>query len=420
MNEKVLVIATEAGLAENHIQQLHEIYTDDTVRYLREDTFVDHYSQYVINRLDPKRMTFVGDADKEHFGDPSQAKFTGKQLADYLIDTCRLPKSVEVIDFIGLQTGFIEKGESFVREFAKQLASRGYSHVEVKAFTNLSAPHLGETLVSVDTVARKYEIRAYKNTAVNQKKAAEINTSLEKIDQEIEQKKHELHSLTCKVELAKEKNPVVHAKKGQDQTAVFERKISNLRSELSELLEQRDKLIESKKILYSELELLSTHDPRKTLDREVGFYFNGRVIQQIDDFEQKIATKHKAGVKHDDPELIELKKNLQFLHKKIEFIVRINAHISDIEDSLKGFTLFTNATHKLDQLKGLKELKEALIEGTDLDECIKLINERLKSDELAKSAVKPFLREILQNLILEMNQIRESPEEKRNINIIPG
>lgn len=412
MSKKMIVLVEENSLTQNHIQQLHTLYPDDIVKYLKTDCFIEYLSEFVLNRLDPKRITLVGQASSQYFVDPAKHKFSPEELVSYLIDTCHLPKSVETIDLVGLSVDFITEGENFSREFAKQLAIRGYDHIEVKALTNLGNKDLGDIDFNIDVPTKKYEINGYKNTKENKKLAKEIQNAIEKLDKELAEVKHQIHKLVNQLNLLSTESKTLSSEKSQQKKDEYVTQIESLNEKLNQKLNMRNELNTRREALFNQSKVFTTHDVRKTLDKDVQFYFNGRIIKQIDHLMREIATKEKQSDSKSQYEIFQLEKNLNFVNKKTEFIVTLNAHIADIESSMRGFTLFSNVSSKFAKIKELQELKETLIQVTDLTTAINVIEDKLKTQTLLKGPNKTLTKDILQSMLNQMNELNEPKKEE--------
>lgn len=388
----MLVLVRDDNLTQDHIQALHVLYPEDPIRYLKEDLFTDHLSEFVVHKLHPKRISLVGQASADFFGDPDHEGFSPVELANFLVDKCQLPRSVEIIDLLAVTPQFLQKGDSFVRAFTKQLAIRGYDEIEVKALTNFKLDLLA-TNVTVET-SKKYQIRGLSNNSENSRQETALNQKLNELNTHIEKIKHELHRELSVLTLDMSKD-----KQQQSRRQL----ITQLRNRLHQCVRERDALIKKRHSSFDQVPI-STHDVRKSLDKDPQFYFHGKIILQIDTVTNALDIASQNRSNQHETEISVLEKNLSFLFKKSDFMVTLNAHLAELESSIRGFKLFSNLPAKLARIKEIQELKSALIETTDLNSAIDLITERLKDEKLSKG-IKNVTKDTLQNMLTELRQL---------------
>ncbi|WP_131784054.1 hypothetical protein [Legionella gresilensis] len=381
---------------------LQESYPDDIVEPNFDSSTFHKQRGYDTITYAPPRVTFVAHAHNGFFGDPDNHYYTPEAFVDYLINTCRLPSNVQEIDLIGCEIGFMLNNACFASKVAQLLFEQGYK-IEVRALTNtISNTEVSNINIGVDNNRGKLIIFGQ---SINKKTLTQLRT----LEEQIQKYDNELLSLRNRLlELDKEESqlfidyPNYEDRKGQMQALSNEREENKKRT--TELNNNPEYKALSDKIyrIKTEINLFETSSVRADLDKRPEFYFNGEIIQQINELESEIESIRKEN--GNPALLLKKEKNLVFLKEKSKFITQMNILIKGYEKDLSSLTLFRDTkNYKRDKLM---KLKEYLISCTNLDDASRVTKELLSDSYFLKGSLSHKAKDFLSNYAERLDDIR--------------
>lgn len=250
-------------------------YPEDTIA-LFKNFLVTHDGQIRVEKNGglPTRFSFVGhaDASPKEYGGMAPNEFAETVIAE-LEEAGKINPNFKkmplTIDLIGCETGLVnQNGASYALDVAKTMLEKGFTHVQVKAFTNLSVE-------SAQPCCAQY-VEIFKNTVLvygfSTQEDDDAFTQFQDIDRKkflkkIDSLKAELMEIRSLKSQAQKKNDPIAQEKIKKEPQIRE-SIKKLESSLIDRHEQMEK----KRIPIKE-----TKDIRSTLDEDVKCDFSNHL-----------------------------------------------------------------------------------------------------------------------------------------------